>query len=291
MAVRCHHNGCRGNTGGREESLDARLNVFLSTHWLLQGLAIPNCMSGVTMFTKLASKTILCSALAVVSGMFTGLQSAEAAAVKVRWTPPYGAPFDTGANKLEWSGEATFDDGGCSLTGFIDNSAGSCNGQLALTQAIVYLSNTSAPTTHLQTIDFLAAGGGGVAFVQRTGTTTFENIYTAPFTAVQGTIDETMYMGNQAYFSLVFQGAFAQMYWFDKNPNVLNSAAQSVLYSACSKPGVNSAFDFSCGLSDFDTGKGAALTITPVPEPETYALMLAGLAVTGLMARRRKTRS
>jgi hypothetical protein len=29
--------------------------------------------------------------------------------------------------------------------------------------------------------------------------------------------------------------------------------------------------------------------VTPVPEPETYALLLAGLGVVGFMARRRKS--
>jgi hypothetical protein len=29
--------------------------------------------------------------------------------------------------------------------------------------------------------------------------------------------------------------------------------------------------------------------VAPIPEPETYALMLAGLGVVGFMARRRKT--
>ena len=29
-------------------------------------------------------------------------------------------------------------------------------------------------------------------------------------------------------------------------------------------------------------------TVTPVPEPETYALMLAGIGVLGFLARRRK---
>jgi hypothetical protein len=35
---------------------------------------------------------------------------------------------------------------------------------------------------------------------------------------------------------------------------------------------------------------GGDLTVTPVPEPETYALMLAGLGAMGFVARRRKSR-
>lgn len=36
---------------------------------------------------------------------------------------------------------------------------------------------------------------------------------------------------------------------------------------------------------------GAALAVTPVPEPETYALMLAGLGLVGMISRRRKVKS
>lgn len=42
---------------------------------------------------------------------------------------------------------------------------------------------------------------------------------------------------------------------------------------------------FSSGLDAFETTQ---FSITPVPEPETYALMLAGLAALGVVSRRRK---
>lgn len=39
----------------------------------------------------------------------------------------------------------------------------------------------------------------------------------------------------------------------------------------------------------YDNGGGVALNITAVPEADIYAMMMAGLGLLGLMARRRKS--
>jgi hypothetical protein len=49
--------------------------------------------------------------------------------------------------------------------------------------------------------------------------------------------------------------------------------------------------DYTLVFAGFSTGKGTFggnVYATPVPEPETYAMMLAGLGALGFLARRRK---
>ena len=235
-------------------------------------------------------KTFLCGALAVV-GLLAGIQSAEAGPVKVRFTPPYGAPFDVGSDKLEWSGEAVVNDGTCNLIGDITNLPGSCNRQLSFSSATLWLSNTAAPASHLQTINFTGPQLFGEVFsMNRSDTVSANSVISTPFSPVQGSIAETMYMGNQAYFSLVFVGTYAQLIWFKNDPgNFLDSKYSVATYLGCyfGGSGENSVLGNTCGTSSWADGQGATLKITPVPEPSTYAMMFAGLGVLALFARRR----
>lgn len=247
--------------------------------------------------TKVA-KAFLSGALAIFA-LVGALPVAEAAPVKVRFTPPYGAPFPN----LEWFGEAVIDDGACTNSGTVLNFAGPCAGEFSFTSATVYLADVSAPTVALQTINFT---GGQVAVVERSSPAPADwtKVYSSPFTPVKGTIAQTLYdppgatPADNAYFSLIFVGGYAQLYWFQKDPGeaLVNPLAfpyvqfpNVLTYAGCylAGPGDNQVGHNRCGLSSNLEGAGAILKITPVPEPSTYAMMFAGLAALAFLGRRR----
>ncbi|SEL62758.1 FxDxF family PEP-CTERM protein [Nitrosovibrio tenuis] len=67
----------------------------------------------------------------------------------------------------------------------------------------------------------------------------------------------------------------------DSNSFVTSSEVETTLFElAFSGPGLNDNFTLSGQLTSFTT--------SPVPEPETYAMLLAGLGLVGFIARRRK---
>jgi hypothetical protein len=220
-------------------------------------------------------RSLVLGSLAVLIGTLSVVESADAQVRRVRWDPDYGAPF---AN-LGWRGEADVQYGSCTGPGWVDNSAGSCNGALSFLNATVELYDIGTPDTTLQTLNFT---GGLVDQLNFDGSGELTDVLSTPFTPIQGIPAQTEYMGTPAYFSLIFVGKYAQLYWFKDYPN---SAAA---YIGCYNPGDNGFGSNRCGISSNLDGAGAELKITPVPEPGTYALMLAGLGMVMFIARRRQ---
>jgi hypothetical protein len=69
---------------------------------------------------------------------------------------------------------------------------------------------------------------------------------------------------------------------------VLNATEADFALLSTLPPGSTTAY-FASDVINVDTGKtGAVGAVTAVPEPETYALMLAGLGMMGFMAKRRR---
>jgi MYXO-CTERM domain-containing protein len=245
------------------------------------------------MFRKLSLNALATGALAV-SGLLAGIQTAEAGPVKLAFDPAYGAPF----GQLGWRGEAIVDDGNCGLTGTLNNFSGPCSGEFTFTSAKVEFYNTSDVGTTLQTINFT---GAAVGLVERSNVLTADKVYSSPFNPQQGLINETKFGSTFAYFSLIFAGDYAQLYWFDYNPGnpLLSPLAFPYVnffslpsYLGCylagpADPNTVPIKSKQCGLSANDNGKGAKLTFTPVPEPSSYALALAALGALAVSSRRR----
>lgn len=245
------------------------------------------------MIRKLASKLLLSGVVATFAAL-TIAPSADAATARLRFTPPYGDPFP----QLEWFGEAVIDDGGCTAVGSVFNFT-DCGGSFKFLSASVSFSNVANPSVALQTLTFTPSSAQ-VAFVERTSTdpNDWTKVYSSPFAPLQGSISETLYNGSQAYFSLIFVGNHAQLYWFQNNPGAATydpfqfpyvQMPQAVAYLGCYRTGDNVFFRNHCGISQGgeDGAAGARLTITVVPEPSAYLMALGAFGVLGFVARRR----
>jgi hypothetical protein len=259
------------------------------------------------MFSLRQTKSILWGLLAVVT-TYTMVDTVDAQTRRLRFDPAYGEPFvDPGNNDpnniLGWKGYADVSYGTCDSPGTVTNLPGSCNGALSFLGATVELYNTTNSNAVLQTINFV---GGQIAAMTFDNSSNLTQVYSSPFNPVVGIINETKYDGvNQAYFSLIFVGEYAQLYWFKNNPGnplvnplafpYVNGLTAIANYGGCyfAGPGDNNLGFNRCGLSSNLDGAGAQLTITAVPEAEAYMLALAGLGVlgvTGSISRRRKSK-
>jgi hypothetical protein len=241
-------------------------------------------------------KSSLLSAALAAGVLMVGMHDADAAARRLAFDPNYGTPF----TDLGWRGEAVVDfaDGSCDGPGGVSNVFGPCAGTMSFVSASVNLYSSSDPGNVglQQNISFT---GGQVFQMTFDGANELTGVVSTPFNPVQGTLAQTEYMGNQAYFSLVFVGQYAQLIWFKSDPGnfLLDPLEQpfvqlpnALTYVGCylAGPGDNAVGKNRCGISSNLDGQGAALKITPVPEPETYAMMFLGLGALAFMARRRR---
>ena len=215
-------------------------------------------------------KFALVATLALAAGLLASVP-AQATVYRGTYDPSYGAPFPD----LGWKATATFDvptsclsqpNGGYTVSG-------NCAGFSVLSAEIDFYNSTIDPNPQTSPVleSFMLntsvfVNGVTIAGGQLAGVDTG---YFSFFVPVGGSLSIA---GNGAdSFSLILFGNSAQLVYANPVPT-------SPICASIPVPHTN------CGFSEV-APEGV---FAPVPEPETYALMLAGLGVLGLVARRRR---
>ncbi len=127
---------------------------------------------------------------------------------------------------------------------------------------------------------------------------TFEGVVSFDDAALTGVGSEWLPVSS---LKLTFLGDFYRGYQADAQPEVAFQDGTFLGVSASFSSGdpqfalIGGLYDSSDAFVAYDTSFGlsgaGSMVYAPVPEPETYALMLAGLGLVGYMARRRKVAS
>ena len=212
------------------------------------------------------ARSLLSATLLATAALLGGAAPAQAALYSGNWDPAYGSIFP----RLGWSASAVFDvPDSCLALGSGNNIpiGGSCAG-FSIVSAQVDLYDIVNPNLILgsYSVNTRFVNGINLAGGQMTGIDTGYFSYFVPTLAIAGT-------GNYSFSLLLFGGNMAQLIYANPGPTSPGCAFLAV-------PGA------LCGISDnAAVGRFAAL---PVPEPEIYALLLAGLGAIGFTARRRR---
>ncbi len=215
------------------------------------------------MFESRVRKTVLGAAIAVA---FAG--SAQAAVYTGMWDPAYGAPF----NSLGWRGTASFfiPDACLSGSGWIENVSACSGGGMRVIDAQVNFYNLANPGLTVETLTF---DPGVTVYKMFVGEGTLAAVSTDFLGPAHAT--SSIAGGGANYFDLKFLEALTG------NVNLYHTLGSTD--PICAFTGTPA----GCGVSS--TSPTITLRLVPsIPEPQTYALMLAGLGVVGFLARRRR---
>lgn len=217
------------------------------------------------MFAK-RMRAVSIGAAIFVLGAVAGVGSAQAAVYSGSWDPAYGSFFPS----LGWKAAATFDIPASCLSqpNGTYNDVGNCAG-FSVLSANVSFYNVAAPGTILESFNLgttVDINGLVIAGGQLVGINTG---YFGAFVPSAGSLPIAG-GGTYAFSLILFNGTLAQLVY--TNPTTASPL--------CLQPTAG-----VCGFS----ANAAVGTITPaIPEPQTYALLLAGIGAVGWVARRRR---
>ncbi len=243
------------------------------------------------------------AALVVVSAAIFAMSPAHAIVVSGSWDPKYGVPFEGGDplstdDDMWWSGTARYSIPDSCLT---TSAVVTCSGMF-VTSAEVEL-RQGAGGTLLGTLLFGGLSGGSAAitslrFDSFGNVVWVESNYFEPLASVTS-LTSNLYGLSGYSFSLGFDASGAMLFHTentafldrhgdhgDQSGVFWNGVGKGHIGELCS-PTTAPGDGIRCGFSD-SSGVVTFSPINAIPEPGTYALMLAGLGAVGFMARRRR---